>query len=607
MTQHETMIQTAANVEEKSKRERDRIFDAMAIKADAIRQLRLLFKITDTLATQEEVAKMLDEQRQAFFKQCQPAMLDLAQEALTLARTFYAAKAVLVYPIPEGKNEDDTKQWDRFAELISDHNVLFSMNYLNVLEQLEKFHARVLQWKEDPEKLYSILSHHPTRPVERSHITRIDFLPFCVDVEVSDEGWNFEKEKTFLGFHMSGYPINVLREKISKTKMVRNHEHIHTILDGMALTHDLGVDKNVKAAMAAVKEKAQDGERLEDEMAAFANRLDTQIILRAINEEFLAELEKSEENEFCLPKDRLLNPFQQIAGATSTAGGKIRRITKALIDESNQTANAKAWEIRNAYVKMARTAKIAVTIARKIDRHGDALGDVHALLLILEPKQYTHIVRFLERRYPGPSLRHLEESLSVVERFNFYPQEMFRLKQTLDNMDQRLHPFAIEQLKRKALQMELAVEDTFPDRKNIKQEDVKKCFEDLLTSYRKPPERLRYLFQIHDLELSMRKHIPSFVFPCKDDIRWFALLELTEDAKKRRRPFFIAGRILNEKAKGYLKDEIMDEFRAQLKKYDKDEREAFEVENKLLLSAAYAYGLGRTVIRLLNERLGFFH
>ena len=565
------------------------MFERIYEKVDKIKELRKIAESMDVGLSAKEVALQLD----GYLKLCERSFsAEARQGADELIKSAKESGVFYyLYSFQENTADEPEKATETEAALYENPDINFLANIRGIVERLKQFNRVVRQYQKNPKKMFAVV-RKLVPEFSQEDVTNVKYRAFTVEISCSVETLG----SGLGGLHLDGLPINLINDEIYEPAYPARHEFIHTLFDGR-ITNIAGIEPSEILSKILLKTKSN------EDLSETCSKIRIPELLRAVNDELLAELETAENKNFQLTEYTSYGvpntAFQNITGSTATAGEEMKDIARQLSKfrkqpELKETFEAKSTAFETACVHMILEIKAALQIAKRIG--GEATEEVHAMLVFLDPTHYKSIKTILKHRYPKSPV--LESHASNILANTFDPDPVL-LKTCLDqlrNFRGKLNSDDAQEIN--AAEYRYDGWDGKDDEGEIAE---------LLNQYgyhdAPAVEQLKYLAHLGEAESLMRKHAPDAHLPLKSEIRWNILvfngLTVKPDIKQ-------AVAELTETELEYLKDEVLDQLYLDLEISDKQTTEELtrEMQENDDMVWVEAFGLQEELQELVAEEAG---
>jgi len=369
--------------------------------------------------------------------------------------------------------EEELKQLVIREEVLSDLMVeqLEEDRYLETLRRIKRGLSSLLlkfrsvqEVKDDREKLMEQIENalfgkgKEKRILDRDKISRITINPFNIQAVVESEYFNTLNENgpRLGGFHISETPFIIICDSKDSLgiKRVQKHEEVHNFSDGFL--YEFVYPSHILETYINELHEAYgsgDDERMCDKKEDFL-ALSSDNLTNELHEEMLADVDKVEALRF-LPflKRRPINERPDIG--FSTARNEVAKMAVLLAKEREASEDLEIKEFcltlqervidkfSNAAEKMRRILLAAHLLGQ------EAPEDVHALLVLFEPRKFHHIESFLKAQYGEKTVRRIFTLCEMISDGFPLPalQRLLRLKEHLTDQERELISKGIQEFR----------------------------------------------------------------------------------------------------------------------------------------------------------------
>lgn len=369
--------------------------------------------------------------------------------------------------------EEELKQLVIREEVLSDLMLtqLEQDSYLEMLHRIKRGFSSLLvkfrsvqEVKDNRERLMEQMEGalfergEEKRILDREKISHIIVNPFNIQAVVESEYFNALNEEALnlAGFHIRETPFIMLRDSKESLGMAHaaEHEETHNFADGFLYEFvypSLTLERYIKELHEA--NESGDGEQVRDKKEDFL-ALSSDNFTNELHEEMLADVDKVEALRFrpFLMK-RPINDRPDIGFAT--ARNEVAKMAVLLEKERevNEDPEIKAFcmtlqervidKFSNAAEKMRRILVAAHVLGQ------EAPEDVHALLVLFEPRKFHHIESFLKAQYGEKTIRRIFTLYEMISDGLPLPalQRLLHLKEHLTDKERELISTGIQEFR----------------------------------------------------------------------------------------------------------------------------------------------------------------
>ncbi len=474
-----------------------------------VRQIAMVRKAVESLSSDEQPEKnekILDAAEQAFLEEFPQAISEQAKALYDVMPTFSPELFRKKYAFEQYRSDEDPQESDQedVDTFCHDPVMVYIVNILSIIEQKRLNVRMVTAWKRDPFSLVPYLQDELELDIEQEDIVSVKYLGCMVNIVVRgksmDAYGDTSSHQVFqdaAGFHYAGTPISLTSfERETVSQEVMKHEQVHAFLDG-SLVFSPSPAESLAHQLAIIDERKDTKEEKDGCRADLLAKVQVWEIVNASKEELLAEMRGMEGLGFRAEElgsttgERSL--FERAVAVSSTAGEWMEKVAY-LLRRNQETQKMQA--LKSSYVSVIQEMESALVCGGLIGT--EAVSDVHALFLLLEPSQYKFIGPFLEKKYPTFDLKGVRTAVQVNASLHPDPLGIHRASLLLNSSEPMSRKAFDQKLYERSRQM---LDDDLAD-------DYEEYYAELLSDLT-TKEAVDYLVESYHVESRMQGLFPK--------------------------------------------------------------------------------------------------
>lgn len=487
-----------------------KIFEGMKKRITQIEIVRRAVESLSSDESPEQNIARLELAKQSFLDEFPIEQSEQAKALFTVLRRSDPGLFHRMYSFEkrEDGEESDHTHMDRFFR---DPVMNYALNILSTIEKKKQFVWMIAGWKKNPSSLFPYLRDQLEIEIKKSDIKSVEFSGCTANVVVTGEfvaNYGRKSHKVFendaAGLYYANSPICLISsEERAYMKNVVEHEQTHAFLEGALVS----LPSPASALTGKLAEIDARDEAQQEKEARKVHTFECVRVPEVINgckEELLAELRQTERLQFRAKETEVVGEdslFERAVAITATAGGWMEKMEWTLRSHDQEQ---KATALKSAYVAVIQEMESALGCARLIGP--EAVSEVHALLLLLEPTQFKYISAFLEKKYPDFDVKGARIAIQLNANLHPDPIGIHRAFLLLESSRPMLREAFDEELYESSRE---ALDDRIDNRYG--RDEYYEYYEELFSGF-SSKETLSYILESYTVESRMQLLFPKLDF-----------------------------------------------------------------------------------------------